>query len=124
MFNTFNTKTFRRALGGAALALAASAAFAATSVAGNWAMTVDTPAGSGNPSFVLKQDGDKVSGTYKGAFGSAPVTGSVKGDVLTMSYTSSAGPVITYTGKVTGNKIEGTADMGQIGKGTFSGTKQ
>ena len=120
----FNTKTLHRALSGAALALAAAAAFATVSVAGTWAMAVDTPAGSGNPSFVLKQEGDKVTGTYNGAFGSAPVTGSVKGDVLTMSYTRSAGPVITYTGKVTGNKIEGTADMGQIGKGTFSGSKQ
>ena len=124
MFNSFNTKTLRRALAGASLALAAVAAFANTSVAGTWAMSVDTPAGSGNPSFVLKQDGDKVSGTYNGAFGSAAVTGTVKGDVLTKSYTSSGGAVVTYTGKVSGNKIEGAADFGQIGKGTFSGTKQ
>lgn len=121
MFKKIQTGRFiRRALAGTGLALATLAAWA-TNVSGTWNMSVTTPAGSGNPTFVLKQDGEKVSGTYQGAFGSADVTGTLKGDVLTLRYNSGNGP-ITYTGKVSGKKVEGTTDMGTIGKGTFSGS--
>jgi hypothetical protein len=116
-------RRLRSALMSTCLTLAAAAAWAAASVAGTWNMSVESPAGSGNPSFVLKQEGEKITGTYNGAFGSAPVTGALKGDVLTLSYSISGGPVVTYTGKVTGNKVEGTTDMGSIGKGSFKGSR-
>src|SRR5438105_6493404 len=36
-------------------------------VSGTWIMDVQTPAGSGKPTFVLVQKGADLSGTYKGA---------------------------------------------------------
>ena len=49
-------------------------------ISGSWEFSVDTAAGSGSPSFVFKQDGEKLTGTYTGLFGKADLTGTVKGD--------------------------------------------
>src|SRR5262245_14219095 len=48
-------------------------------VAGNWKLTLETPNAPANPSLVLKQDGEKLTGTYKGRFGESPLEGAVKG---------------------------------------------
>jgi len=104
----------------------ATAAWAAD-VTGTWLMTVETQAGSGNPTFVLKQEGEKVSGTYKGQLGEAPVTGTIKGNELAMSYKVSGQGMeleVKYTGTVDGNKVAGKLSMGEMGEGTFTGAKQ
>jgi hypothetical protein len=123
MLDSFNTPPFRRILAGAALAFAAAVAWAQANVAGTWGMVVETPAGNGSPSFVLKQDGNQITGTYNGTFGSYPVTGSLDGDMLTLTYNAS-GTVITYKGKVTGSKVEGTVDLGGMGQGRFTGSRE
>jgi hypothetical protein len=48
-------------------------------ISGNWEFSVDTAAGSGSPSFVFRQDGEKLTGTYSGLLGKADLTGTVKG---------------------------------------------
>ena len=90
---------------------------------GTWNLEVDSPSGKGNPSFQLKQTGDKLSGTYKGAFGESPVEGTVKGNTFEINF-ESAGIKIKYNGEVDGDKIKGTLDMGSYGKGTFTGKKK
>lgn len=93
-------------------------------VTGKWNMSVETSRGSGNPVFTLKQEGNKVTGTYAGYFGEAPVTGTVKGNEVEMKYTMS-GSTTVYKGKVDGNKIAGTVDIAAgEATGTFEGTKQ
>lgn len=47
-------------------------------VNGTWNAKVETDAGSGTPVFVLKQSGEKLSGTYSGALGETQVSGSGK----------------------------------------------
>jgi len=104
-----------------ALALAAD-------VTGKWRFEVETSAGSGSPLFDLKQDGEKLTGTYTGALGEAPVTGTVKGDDVEITFeVSPTGEklVVKYTGKLEGaDKIKGTVDLGGMAKGTFTGEKQ
>jgi hypothetical protein len=64
----------------ASLVLVSSAAAQSdVNVTGEWAFTVETPQGSGTPTFTFKQDGEKLTGNYKGQFGEAPLTGTVKG---------------------------------------------
>src|SRR6267142_582142 len=46
---------------------AASAADSAK-VAGEWNLTVESPNGTGTPSVTFKQDGETLTGTYKGRF--------------------------------------------------------
>ena len=55
------------------------AAPGAIDVSGNWVFAVETGAGSGQPTFTFKQDGEKLTGTYSGAFGKANLTGTLKG---------------------------------------------
>jgi hypothetical protein len=105
--------------------LASTVAFA--DVSGTWIMNVETGAGSGTPTFVLVQKGDQLSGTYKGQFGDAPVTGTVKGNDITITYKVSAQGQdleIVYTGTLDGDKVSGKVKLGSLGDGTFSGKKQ
>jgi len=59
-------------------------------ISGNWEFTVDTAAGSGSPSFIFKQDGEKLTGTYSGLFGKADLAGTVPR--ATRSTSSSTSP--------------------------------
>ena len=68
-------------------------------VTGHWKVEVDLGGNTGNPEFTLKQKGNDVTGKYKGQFGEADVTG-----------------------KVTGNKIEFSFSVNDMGKAVYKGT--
>jgi hypothetical protein len=93
-------------------------------IEGKWYFTVVTPQVTGNPVFTFKQDGNKLTGTYEGKLGEAPVTGTIKGNDVVFQFVTDpkAGPAI-YTGKVDGNKMSGTIDFAGKAKGTFEGDK-
>jgi len=100
---------------------------AGADVTGKWIMAVQTSAGSGSPTFVLVQKGDALSGSYKGQLGEAQVTGTVKGDDVTIEYKvdGQAGSLaVKYSGKTDGKTMSGKVSLGQLGEGTFTGTKQ
>jgi len=118
--------SFRKLMVVCALMLASIPALAAD-VTGTWLMTVETQAGTGTPTFTLKQEGEKVTGNYKGQLGEAPVTGTIKGNELALNYKISAQGtdlVVTYTGTVDGKNISGKVSLGELGEGTFKGIKQ
>ena len=100
----------------------------AADISGKWTATVETDAGSGTPNFTFKQAGETLSGTYSGQLGEAPLTGTVKGDDVEFSIkVSPQGEAVTlkYKGKISGgNSIKGTVDLGGMGSGTFTATKQ
>jgi predicted porin len=104
--------------------LAAVTAHAAT-LTGTWIAKVDLGGQGGTPTFVLKQEGDKLTGTYAGALGEAPVTGSVKGSDVTLDF-DVQGAKVHYAGKLNagGTQIQGTCDYGGQASGTFTATKQ
>jgi hypothetical protein len=114
------------ALFAAAVAFAGSAFAADANVSGTWTMTVESPLGAGTPTMVLKQEGAAVTGMYKGQLGEAPITGTVKGNELTLNYKISAQGmelVVTYTGTVEGATAKGKVKYGDFGEGTFTGKK-
>jgi branched-chain amino acid transport system substrate-binding protein len=90
---------------------------------GTWNLTVITPRGPGSPDFVLKQEGNKLTGEYQGTFGQAPVTGAVQGKNFEMKY-KLGGRTDVYKGKVDGNQMSGNIDFGGVETGTFSGKKK
>jgi len=95
-------------------------------VTGAWSVTVETEAGSGNPSFTFKQEGEKLTGKYKGMLGESDLTGTVKGDKIEFSFKVS-GQVegtVTYTGTTDGKTMKGKLNLAGVGEGTFSGKKQ
>ena len=98
-------------------------AVSAADLTGTWELAVDTPSGKGYPTFVLKQDGNNITGTYKGTFGESKVTGTATGDTFKMSFMTS-GTTIVYAGKLDGNKMSGTVTFGDAGEGSFTGEKK
>ncbi len=103
-----------------------SAALLAADLTGAWTAKVDLGGGQGGtPSFVLKQEGEKLSGTYSGQLGEAPLHGTIKGNDVVWDFEAS-GAQVHYAGKIdsTGNKIEGTVDYGGQASGTFVATRK
>ena len=112
-------------LGGAAAA--SPTASDAVNVTGAWAVEVETQAGSGSPSFTLKQDGEKLTGHYKGQLGEADLTGTVKGGQIEFSFKLTGGQVegtVVYTGTTDGKTMKGKVSLAGLGEGTFTGKKQ
>ena len=96
-------------------------------VTGTWMMAVETAAGSGTPTVVLKQDGEKLTGQYSGQLGEADVTGTVKGAAVEFSFDVSAQGMsihVTYAGTADATSMKGAVKLGDLGEGTFTGKKK
>jgi hypothetical protein len=91
-------------------------------IEGKWYFSVTTPQGTGNPVFTFKLDGNKLTGTYAGRFGEAPLTGTMKGDDFEAKYVLD-GATTVYKGKINGDKVSGTCNLGGQVDGTFEGEK-
>lgn len=111
------------------LAIVTSAQLAAqgVNVTGDWAFTVTTDQGSGEPTITFKQDGEKLTGKYTGQLGTADLTGSVKGNAITFTFTvdvqGQQAPV-TYKGTVDKNTMKGSLDIAGMVNGTFTATRK
>jgi len=100
----------------------------AVNVTGDWSVTVETSAGSGSPSFTFKQEGEKLTGTYKGQFGESPLTGTVKGADISFTIKINAQGqdlTIVYTGTIEGkDSMKGKVALGELGEGTWTGKRK
>src|SRR6185503_17478283 len=109
---------------GAVMLLAVSIALAAD-VSGKWEFSVETSQGSGSPSFVLKQQGEKLTGTYSGLLGSAEVTGIVKGNEIEFTFDTDQAGKVRYKGTIeSATRMRGEVEYGDLGKGTFTASKK
>ena len=82
-------------------------------ISGVWQLEVTLDSGgTGSPTFTFKQEGEKLTGTYKGSLGEAPVTGTIKGMDVKFGYKIN----------VQGNDLEGTYTGKLTGKDTMAGT--
>ena len=81
-------------------------------VAGSWAVRMDTDQGSA--SFTLSQNGDQISGTYKGPLGEAPIQGTIKGNEITLFITVKSKGTIVYSGIIEKGSMRGTAKGGDL----------
>lgn len=101
---------------------------AAADLTGTWNLTVETPQGTGNPSFTLVEEAGKLTGTYNGMMGSSPVTGSVEDGDFKISFTVDAQGQslnIDYSGMLNDDgTIAGKMNMGGFAEGSFTGKKQ
>jgi hypothetical protein len=77
----------------------------AVDVTGTWALQIDLGGGQGGaPSVTLKQEGEKLTGTYSSqVVGEHQVTGTVKGNAVTFGFEASFdgnAVKVTYSGTV------------------------
>jgi hypothetical protein len=102
---------------------------ATQTVAGKWAMTLEMSMGTGTPTLDLKQDGEKITGTYTGRYGTFDLQGSVKERAIQFSFTMSAeGQSVTmsFTGEIAqdGQTMKGTAVLGEMGDATWTAKRE
>jgi len=114
--------------GAAAPAPASGGQTSGVNISGDWSVTVETSGGSGSPSFTFKQDGENLTGMYKGQFGESALTGTVKGSDIKFTIKINAQGqdlTIVYTGKIESkDSMKGTVALGELGEGTWTGKRK
>jgi hypothetical protein len=92
-------------------------------VTGTWKAEVDLGGNTGEPVFTFKQDGDKITGKYKGFFGELNVTGKVTGDKIEFEFSTDQGKAV-YTGTVEKDAMKGTVKYGDALSGTWTAKRE
>ncbi len=95
-------------------------------VTGVWNMTVESQEGTSHPSVTLKQEGERITGTYEGKI-MGSLEGTIKGSDIQFSLKLKFQDVsypVTYTGTVTENNMKGTVRFGNTGTGSWSATRK
>jgi hypothetical protein len=92
----------------------------AADISGQWTATFNTQVGEQHYTYTFKVDGEKLTGTAKNDNGTSDIqSGTVKGDDVTfvenLDYQGQK-LVITYTGKISGDEIKFTRDVGGVAK--------
>jgi len=97
-----------------------SAADPAPKVAGTWKMALETPHGPMPGTLVLKQEGEKLTGSIVVEhMGTMALAGEVAGEKISFSVEIQAGQKITFSGSIAGDKMSGAMEQG----GTWSATR-
>jgi hypothetical protein len=106
-----------------ALCLASSVVSAEPAkVAGTWNVTLELEMITGHPVVTLKQDGEKLTGTYEGRYGVSNVEGTIKEKDIQFTVTILAEGTRTtgtFAGKVDGETMSGTVEFEGAGSGTW-----
>lgn len=114
------------------LAILALSVFAAVisaepaNVAGKWNVTVQLESITGHPVILLKQDGEKLTGTYEGRYGQSEIKGSIKEKEIEFTVSIVAEGMQTqgvFAGKVDGDTMSGDVSYEGAGDGTWSATR-
>jgi hypothetical protein len=106
---------------------AMSQTIAAAELDGTWLMDIKMRSETAHSTFALVQDGEELTGNYRGQFGEAGVSGTVKGSVIAFGYKVEMQGVpveVTYLGTLEGGVMQGTVTIVGFGDGIFVGTKQ
>jgi len=104
------------------LVCVATATDTPANVAGTWNIKVSGEGGSANQKIELKQDGGKITGTFKGPRQSGPLEGTVDGNNI--QFHVKARVPLDYTGTVDGNTMKGTmSGRGKTGNWTAERAK-
>jgi hypothetical protein len=93
-------------------------------VSGVWDFEVEIAGTQGMPNFTFKQDGEKLTGKYKGQFGSADVTGKVKGKDIEFAFEIQGGAgKVVYKGTIDKDTMKGEVNYADQANGTWTAKK-
>ena len=98
------------------------------SVAGTWTLNINLGTSDISATLVLQQEGERLRGSIQGGLGSADISNASAGQTGDIRFTA---PVTiegqtaeaTFTGKVTGNEMQGTVNVVGRTPGSFTGTR-
>jgi hypothetical protein len=98
-------------------------------LSGTWAFSVDLDNGDhGDPTFVLKQENETLTGTYDGPLGQQKVYGTVKDNKAIFGFEATNNGVTNkanYTGTIeSATKMTGTVEFSTGRKGKWTATKK
>jgi hypothetical protein len=96
--------------------------------AGTWILNVNLGTGDISVTLMLQQEGERLRGSIQGGLGSADISNASAGQSGDIRFTA---PVTiegqtaeaTFTGKVTGNDMQGTVNVVGRTPGSFTGTR-
>lgn len=128
MLMTAMLRTLTLGLVALVLLVPASAAQAQNAALGTWDVTTSSPQGDTQSVVEIRDDGGTLVAVGKSERGERPydsvaVEGSQITLVVTISF-SGTPMVITYTGRIDGNAMSGSADFGGMATGTWSASKK
>ncbi len=106
-----------------ALLAAPIAAQAPTDVTGEWDASYATPLGPQELKIYLTQEGPRITGHTTSEFGESQVRGTINGQDIQFSFSSTDGGRaidIRVTAKVDGERMRGTAKIGDRAEGAFT----
>jgi hypothetical protein len=106
--------------------LAAALSAEPANVAGKWNVTMQLESITGHPVILLKQDGEKLTGTYEGRYGQSELKGSIKDKEIEFTVSIVAEGMQTqgvFAGTVTGDSMGGNVSFEGAGDGTWSATR-
>ena len=113
-----------------ALFAASLVALAATAepakVDGKWNVLLQLETITGHPVITLKQNGEKLTGTYEGRYGPSPLEGEIKENRIAFAVTFTAeGSKTTgvFQGTVDGASMSGSVEFEGAGNGTWSAVR-
>jgi hypothetical protein len=95
-------------------------------VAGKWNVSLELSSITGHPVIALKQDGEKLTGTYEGRYGESALSGTIKEKEITFTVTFVAEGMQTqgvFAGKVDGDTMGGEVSFEGAGDGTWSAVR-
>ncbi len=96
----------------------------ATDVSGQWDVLIRYTAGIANHKLHLRQQGSRIDGTHQGDFVARDLSGTIDGDRVQVrsTYAEEHGDALSYSfdGKVSGDDMSGTLDMGEYLSATWT----
>jgi L-seryl-tRNA(Ser) seleniumtransferase len=99
----------------------------ATDVSGAWQVEIQFVAGRSTHGFQLLQNGSRLTGNHQGDFATRDINGTINGDTVTLSSNLAARgdtAPFRFTGKVAGDTIAGTLDLGEYLGATFTARRR
>jgi autotransporter translocation and assembly factor TamB len=96
-------------------------------VTGTWELTVESPQGQMVITANYKQEGEALTGTHVSEMGESPLKGTVKGADIEYTLTLDMGGQqmsIVHKGKVDGDTITGSANVGDMGAIAFTAKRK
>jgi hypothetical protein len=97
----------------------------AVDVTGKWVMELQLEMGTATPTLELKQEGEKLSGTYTGRYGAFPLAGTIKDRALQFAFKMNADGTdvsMSFSGDVAADaqSMKGKAELEGLGEAAWT----